>query len=370
MAIPRIAEVSTSEYLNSILHKVRPDTPWLDRSNARDRLTRFGLPLAGKGRWQHTDLNRTLATAESPVNRQISVESTHGVEIQPFDRTPPKEARLDIGSSGADDEFPLFDVNGLLFQSGARLIANTNDSSVALEDTHGGIDRYCVKVQAGNSLRLEEQFTGGNRVLHCCLAEGATMDYELTMPRMESDGYHGLVVWLSAGATLNLDVAAQGGRLRRNELVINLIGDGATANLRGGWLIQNRDHFETQVLVNHRVGNNHSEQAFRGVVDDQGLSAFNGVIRIARNANLAEAHLTNRNIALSPRARAYTQPELEIYTDDVICSHGATTGQLDDDALYLLRSRGIEANRARSMLTNGFLRSAIRTDRGKAMLQL
>ena len=122
--------------------------------------------------------------------------------------------------------------------------------------------------------------------------------------------------------------------------------------------------------MNHRVGNTHSEQSFHGVVDDRARSAFSGFICIDRDANASEAHLTNRNIALSPLARAHTQPELEIYTDDVICSHGATTGYLDADSLFMLRTRGIDEESARSMLTKGFLRQVVHSEGGTSLLNL
>ena len=112
---------------------------------------------------------------------------------------------------------------------------------------------------------------------------------------------------------------------------------------------------DTHSNVQHVAGHCRSEALFKGIVDDQSRAIFDGRIHIHEQAQKTEAHLTNRNLLLSNRAEVNTKPELEIYADDVKCSHGATVGQLSHEALFYLRARGIDAVKARAMLSVGFV---------------
>lgn len=370
MAALQSADTVRTELLSRVLAEEVMDMPWLDRSSARSVLREHGLPFPGKGRWQYSDLRALVEDAMTLDDAHEALGSVQNVEIRHLDRRASDAQMIELGSSDGVGELPLIDVNGLLFRSGTKLLADGNASRVAISDATGSVDRHLVSVVQDATLQLDERFESGNRVVLCRVRDSATLNYDLTMPSTDGVGYHCLVVWLAEGSTLNLHLASQGAQIRRSDIIVNVMGRNASATLSGGWLIENRDHLDTQVYVNHRIGQSRSEQSFHGVVDDQARSTFSGFIRIERDANETEAHLTNRNIALSPQARAHAQPELEIYTDDVICSHGATTGQLDDDSLFLLRARGIGEQSARAMLTKGFLRQVIHSESGTALLSL
>ena len=372
MTALRPATSVQAQLLERVFESEVQDTPWLDRSNHRLALNRNGLPMPGKGRWQHSDVVRLIEDALDLQGQDSTLETDDPVESLPLAHESEAIPLVSLGLSDEIGDHPLIDVNGVLFRAGAKLMVPSHApvARATIGDASGTIDRFSVAVGRNSTLQLEEQFESGNRVVICQLRDGATLDYTLTMPVNEGVGYHALVATLGEGAAINLHVAANGSELRRSDIVINLQGSHGQASLKGGWLLRGREHLDTQVYLNHHVAEVSSDQSFRGVVDERARSSFSGLIYIAEGAQGTEAHLANKNIAISPNARAHSQPELEIYTDDVICSHGATTGQLDTDAMFMLRSRGIPAETAQSMLLKGFLHEVIDTDAGARLLNL
>lgn len=147
--------------------------------------------------------------------------------------------------------------------------------------------------------------------------------------------------------------------LVRNNLKIVLNGDHVEANALGVSLTDKKQHIDNFVLINHDKPNCTSNQLFKNILDDESTGAFAGRIHVARDAQQTNAFQRNNNVLLSDKARMQTKPQLIIDADDVKCSHGATVGQIDEDALFFLRSRGIGEKEARTMLMNAFAHEAI-----------
>ncbi len=145
-----------------------------------------------------------------------------------------------------------------------------------------------------------------------------------------------------------------GARLNRNDIETRLAAEGASVMLNGLYLADGRQHVDNHTLIDHASPLTHSEETFKGVLDGHARAVFNGRVIVQPGAQKIEAHQHNRNLLLSPDAEVDTKPELEIYADDVKCSHGTTVGQLDAQALFYLRSRGIAEDDARSLLTYAF----------------
>jgi Fe-S cluster assembly protein SufD len=139
-----------------------------------------------------------------------------------------------------------------------------------------------------------------------------------------------------------------------NVLKVKLLESFATAKLYGLYLVDKKQYVENQIFVDHIAPDCHSYQLYKGIADDEATANFNGHIVVRPNAQRTEAFQINRNITLTDNAKIMTKPFLEIYADDVKCSHGATTGQLDDEALYYLRSRGICERNAKMLLMFAF----------------
>lgn len=145
-----------------------------------------------------------------------------------------------------------------------------------------------------------------------------------------------------------------GGALVRNDLVADLNAEGAEANYYGLFFAQGRQHVDNHTLVNHNAPYTFSNENYKGILGDRARGVFNGKVIVKRGSQKIEAHQSNANLLLSDRAEIDTKPELEIYADDVKCSHGATTGQLDEEAVFALRTRGIDEQTARGLLTLAF----------------
>jgi Fe-S cluster assembly protein SufD len=148
--------------------------------------------------------------------------------------------------------------------------------------------------------------------------------------------------------------AQLGAGLARLDLNARLAAPQAAAELTGLFLADGSRHLDTHVLVDHLAVGTRSLQDYRGIAAGRGRAVFNGKAVVHEGAQQSQARQSSRNLLLTPGAEIDTKPELEIYADDVQCSHGATTGQLDPVALFYLRSRGLSENEARSALTRAF----------------
>ena len=159
------------------------------------------------------------------------------------------------------------------------------------------------------------------------------------------------------------------GGLVRNSTHHYLGGEGAESNSYGLFLADKWQHVDNYVNVNHAFPNGTSNQLFKGVLDDMATGAFNGRIYVHKDAQGTTAYQKNNNILLTDDAKMDTKPQLEIYADDVKCSHGATVGRLNDDALFYMQSRGINKREALLMLMFGFAHEVIRNIKVKALQQ-
>jgi len=155
--------------------------------------------------------------------------------------------------------------------------------------------------------------------------------------------------------TITLD-----GAIVRNNLNIALNGERCAAHLYGLYLLNGSQLVDNHSLVDHAVPHCESNELYKGIIDDKAQGVFNGKIFVRKDAQKTNAYQSNKNILLSDEAAMNTKPQLEIFADDVKCSHGTTTGQLDEEALFYLRSRGIGENDARALLNIAFSADVIR----------
>ena len=143
----------------------------------------------------------------------------------------------------------------------------------------------------------------------------------------------------------------------RHDLHTSLSGHNAKSSLNGAYLVDGNRHVDNHARVDHLALGGFSEQYFRGIAGGNGRAVFNTAVCVHPGADETEARQSNANILLSRRAEVDTKPELEIYADEVVASHGATVGQLDEQAIFYLRSRGLSEQQARQLLTMAFCQS-------------
>ncbi|WP_329741046.1 Fe-S cluster assembly protein SufD [Dyella sp. A6] len=189
----------------------------------------------------------------------------------------------------------------------------------------------------------------GARLHHTVLQDAAT---DTVLVRRDA-------LTLGASAQALLHVLELGGSLVRHDLQAELAGDGARFDTRGVFMPRGRQHIDTQLAIRHQALGTASSSSWRGVADDRARGVFRGAIVVAPGADGSDASLNNKNLLLSPNAEIDTKPELEIYADEVQAAHGATVGQLDERALFYLRSRGIPLAEARTLLTAAFCRAVL-----------
>ncbi len=149
-------------------------------------------------------------------------------------------------------------------------------------------------------------------------------------------------------------VISLGGALVRNDLVVALDGEGIDTTMNGLVLARGRQHIDNHTWIEHRKPNCDSHELYKAILDDQASAVFSGYIHVFQDAQKTDAKQSSANLLLSDRAVIDTQPQLEIYADDVKCTHGATIGQLDEDALFYLRARGLPPAQARNLLVHAF----------------
>lgn len=159
---------------------------------------------------------------------------------------------------------------------------------------------------------------------------------------------------LGKDASLSAGYIELGGRWIRNDFDVQLDGTGSSAELFGVSLASGGQHVDNHLRVDHRAANTRSDEAFRSIVGERGRGVFNGKIVVHRDAQQVDARQSSDNLLLAQDAEVDTKPELEIYADDVKCSHGATIGELDEQQLFYLRTRGLDAELARNILTFAF----------------
>ncbi len=213
------------------------------------------------------------------------------------------------------------------------------------------------------TLILEHTGTDGalvNAVSQLWLGRGSQLDL-VRVQTLPDDGMLTENTCLSLGEAAAVTVTSVdlGGRLSRQALTIRLAGSGSSATVHGMFLADGSRHIDNRTRLEHQAPRTTSTETYRGIADGHGHGVFNGKIIVLPGAAGSNAALTNRNLLLAATAEIDTKPELEIYVDDVRCSHGATTGQLDMNALFYLRSRGLDPVAARQLLTAAFLRESL-----------
>ena len=160
-------------------------------------------------------------------------------------------------------------------------------------------------------------------------------------------------------STFTINTITLNGALVRNNLNIKVIGQNCCTNLNGAYLLKGNQHVDNHTMVDHIAAHCESHELYKGVVNDKSTAVFNGKVFVRKDAQKINAFQSNANVLLSDDATINSKPELEIYADDVKCSHGSTTGQLDEEAVFYLRARGLSEKSARKLMISAFIDDVI-----------
>jgi Fe-S cluster assembly protein SufD len=218
---------------------------------------------------------------------------------------------------------------------------------------------------AGSRLTVVEQYAGDgmywtNAVTEAALGAGAALDH-LRLQRESERAYHigTLAVTQAADSTFASHAVSFGAALSRTAIDTRFEAPGATCTLDGLYVAGGAQHVDHHTSIDHREPRGTSRELYKGIMDGRATGVFNGKVTVRVGAQQTDAQQMNKNLLLSDDAQIDTKPQLEIFADDVKCSHGATIGQLDEDAIFYLRARGVDEPAARGLLVHAFANELI-----------
>lgn len=319
------------------------------RAEAHERLASEGLPTKKTEAWRFTSVASLIGADLQPGPSTLAFELPEGVR------------RVERETLEALPAGPFADLNAALTDELVVLRAEGRpDEPLSFRYTgadHASYPRVRLEVARGAELTLVERFAGEgaftDAVLEIVLEDGARLKH--VRMQQERGQLIGLVsVTQGRDSHYGAHVITLGGALQRLDLKVGLDAPGASCDLRGFYAVDGTEHCDHHVRVDHRAPHGTSHQTFRGIADGKGVAVFDSQAIVHRSGGHAEAHQENRNLLLSETAGVHTKPHLEIDHDEVVASHGATVGALDDDALFYLRSRGIPVDLARGILIHAF----------------
>ena len=408
-------------YLNSVFadkqHEIiQNDTPFVatKRANAFKVFSKMGFPHSALEKWRGTDLSKALNhesyALPEPPSSDLDIDKIFKCDVPHFetllitqlngwfaDRKNlikvypngmiigslaaafskyPKLISEHYGKYADDNAESLTALNTAMSQDGIfiyipdnvtveqnlqtvnitdfkqNLFLNTRNLVILGENSHLRL------VQCDDSINHDVTFI--NSVTEVKIGKNSTLDhYKLQNKDDHTTLINSMYFHQDEGSSLSTNAISLNGGLIRNLSHVTLSGSHSFADISGLFLMDRYQHVDNQVFINHAAPECESRELFKGVLDDHASGVFNGHIKVHRDAQKTNAFQTNKNILLSDKASIDTKPFLEIYADDVKCSHGATIGQLDAEALFYIRSRGISEANAKILLMYAFAADVI-----------
>ena len=364
------------------------------RRDAVESLAGTGLPSTRLEDWKYTDLAPVSALSDawldSPGESAPSAEAdaligklrdagdvtwlvirNGNVDANIADESGAVSLRrLSDATPGSDFDTPLSALNAALLKDGLVIdVDGTPERPLGLlfvddAETHEGLAQARVEIRLAEhaSAELIEYYASfgdrghyANAILTLDVAAGGVARHVRIQDRgREHSLTQKLAVTLGRDARFESASFDFGGRLTRNDLLVDLPERSAHAEFNGLYLAGDGQHVDNHTKVDHRVGPAVSRQEYRGILFGRARAVWNGKALVYEGADGTDAEQSNHNLLLSENAEIDTKPELEIYAEDVRCSHGTTVGQLDERALFYLRSRGLDADAARRLLVQAF----------------
>jgi Fe-S cluster assembly protein SufD len=369
------------------------------RERAAETFVAQGFPTRRMEAWKYTDLAAVAGTnfgepltavgdapalPEAHAPRAVFVDGRFRADLstlggQSFTATslagalPELEGRL--GALARPEAQPMAALNTMLFEDGLVIDVPAGVAGGTLELLSLGTEserapafhpRHLVRLGAGASLTLMERAVGpASRYLHNPVFEiELSRDARLNHGRLQTEGREAFFLStvyarVAAGAAYDNFTLNAGARLARNEIHVALTGPKAEAHMNGVQLAGEGQHADTTTSLDHAAPDCASRQTYKTVLSGRSRGVFQGKIHVHRVAQKTDGYQMNQALLLSPEAEIDSKPQLEIYADDVKCSHGATVGELDADQLFFLRSRGIPEAEAKAILVEAFLTEAV-----------
>ncbi len=374
------------------------------RDRLFDELKRGGLPTRRVEAWHYTDLKSLLravpdyvvatdAAAAAPVVAGSSLfallqgtaqenRAPEGVDVQPFrSKLADGSAAARLVAFGADDTVGR--INSSFVRDGFAVSVAADavvEAPIELQSVHGAGQlhvRYPVTFGAKSRATVIERHIGNgagaalvSAVSDLVLGDDADVTWIILQAQGKDDTHLGQIkAELGAGAKFRLFIINAGGKLVRQEVHVRTAGEGSDFTLRGINLIGGESHVDVTMTLGHDVANTTSTEIVRNVVFDRGRGVFQGMIRVAPDAQKTDARMACNTLLLSDDGEFSVKPELEIFADDVQCAHGATVADIDHNHLYYMMSRGVPEKQARALLVRAFVAEIVEELEGEALVE-
>jgi Fe-S cluster assembly protein SufD len=366
------------DLLEAAVTALPPDELSAVREAAVDRFIAIGFPTTKHEDWKYTNLSDAAELSNTWL--QSKAESRAQPVTVDTRITEQVDAHWITIANGMVDPASLRELDALKHRgiTVTRLADGVDEGSITDDDPMSAFNAALLLIDDGSvavsqvRILVEIGARATLRVIECALSAGTDRQFansvtqavlgdeaELSFVRLQQRQKNHLSVnrfsaKLERDAVLNYNNFDLGGELARNDIVADIVAAGASVNLRGLYLAAGDQHIDNHTRVDHRVGPATSSEEYRGILNGRARCVFNGKAIVHEGADGTDADQSNHNLLLSDKAEIDTKPELEIYADDVKCSHGATVGQLDKTALFYLRSRGLDKDEATQVLTRAF----------------
>jgi Fe-S cluster assembly protein SufD len=337
---------------------------WLKpfREAAFARFAERGFPTTRDEEWRFTNV--------APIARRSWTPAAYRVDRATALADLPDEAVRHLGQHANQDN-AFVALNAAFFGEVAyyRVPRNTVleqpiEITYTAESEGAYHPRVLIVVEPNAQCTIVETYTGKgsyftNTVTEIVVGEGAVVDhYKVTLESPAAFHISTLQATLGRSANFSSHSLSMGGGLVRNDAGATL-SEGTEATLNGLYIVNGEQHIDNHTVIDHAKPHANSHELYKGILDGKASAVFNGRIIVRQDAQKTDSKQTNKNLVLSDDAVIDTKPELQIWADDVKCTHGATIGQLDSEALFYLRSRGIDKQNARSLLTYAFAQDII-----------
>ena len=328
------------------------------RKKAFDYFTENGFPTVKNEEWKYTNVSGQWSVVngqivQSPKSEVQSPKVAGLAQHFQFDRN---------GFTALNLAFADFTVVTIPKETSLNEPIELNFN--ANEDT-ANFPHIIIIAEAGSKATIIENYESEgksftNTAIQIFLEPNANLThYRVQKESPEAFHVGTTEVELSSGSFYNSTNVNLGGAISRHDVHLKFTAEGGEAYIDGLYMLNGNQHHDTHSSIDHALPNCVSHQTYKGVLNDKSRGVFNGKVFVRENAHGTDAQQSNKNLLLSNDARVDTKPQLEIFNDDVKCSHGATVGQLEDEELFYLLSRGISENLAKNLLTYGFAEEII-----------
>ena len=364
----------TGAWLDLFMNQAPAAEPWIQelRDRAFARFGELGFPTTHNEEWRFTNVAAIARTTFTPVAADAFLAYPESVK-----ELKPSAAEAHLAKHAAFDHNPFVALNTAFLGSVTVLeiprgvvvetpivITYEVPERPDLGTKLASHPRTLILVGEGAQCTIVETYKGTgayftNAVTEIVVGDRAVVDhYKLQQESLSAFHIATLQTTIGQSAAFASHSISLGGALVRNDANATL-SEGSDATLNGLYIVNGTQHIDNHTIIDHAMPHGTSHELYKGILDGKAHAVFNGKIIVRKDAQKTDSKQTNKNLVLSDDSVVDTKPELQIFADDVRCTHGATIGQLDAESLFYLQSRGIGKSEARSLLTFAFAQDVI-----------